>query len=607
MRGVLLFFFLSCSNVFWAVQLKDDFRLLDKFLFTDLDSSKAILCKLTAKKNHFTNTQKGELCSKWGIYYALSGNNARALSSFWEAYSFTGKNSRARASMLKNLANVYKALADYNQTDKMLKASLYIYRLNGMKLEELIILGELASSAYYQMRWERAIYLNLKVISSLKKLNDKKFLAIQQQRLANIYYSLDKYAAAIEVYRESMHYYDSQPNELLNSGYIRIALGDSYFQSGDYKRAAFLYLNAARKLQKIDISKYWLAKSKLAQTYLEQGIKSKGLILLNQAYLNLKQLGLPNLDESLTYLLRNATLSPQNKVFLLNELNHVFTIKASGVPFNNISWSALLEEASQYYARNRLYQEQVKVLSDLREVDLALNKDLHREKSERLLENEVNKQEKLKAKALQTRVKYYKTVQGLWVISIAFLLAIGGFLYYYYTAKVKDQKIRNLRLKLQNVDLEERLELERKNVLLEQELHAVKERELAALSLQLYQLQESMNAEIKTLEAKSEDPNVKTLQKRFKSAMKQKDYWKEFEMKFIQINPEFHKKLFAAFPQLTKKDLDFCALVRLNLSNKEIASLTQISYESVISKKYKLRKKIDMESENELVAFLQQL
>jgi DNA-binding CsgD family transcriptional regulator len=224
-----------------------------------------------------------------------------------------------------------------------------------------------------------------------------------------------------------------------------------------------------------------------------------------------------------------------------------------------------------------------------------------------LLENEANKQEKLKAKALEASVKYYKILQGLWVISIAFLLAIGGFLYYYYTAKVKDQKIRNLKLKLLNVDLEERLELERKNVLLEQELHAVKERELAALSLQMYQLQESLSSEIKSLEAKSEDPNVKTLQKRFKSAMKHKDYWKEFEMKFVQINPEFHKKLFAAFPQLTKKDLDFCALVRLNLSNKEIASLTQISYESVISKKYKLRKKMRIDTENELVAFLQQL
>lgn len=607
MRVFLFVLIVLVSNVSWALDVKKDFRLLDQLLFSNLDSSRTILLQLESEKNQYSKAEKGELNAKWGIYYALSGNNTKALSSFWEAYSFTGKFSLERASMLKNLANVYKAMADYDQTDKMLKAALEIYRSKGKKLDELIVLGELASSAYYQMRWERAISLNLKVIRGLKKLDDKKFLAIQQQRLANIYYSLDKYDAAIKVYRESMLYYDSQPNELLNAGYIRIALGDSYFQSGDFKRAAILYLNAAEKLKNIDVSKYWLTKSKLAQTYLEQGIKAKGLLLLKEAYLNLKQLGLPNLDESLTYLLRNATQSSQNKAFLLNELSYVFKLKASGVPFNNISWSALLEEASRFYARHRLYQEQVKVLSDLREVDLALNKDLHREKSERLLENEANKHEKLKAKALEASVKYYKILQGLWVISIAFLLAIGGFLYYYYTAKVKDQKIRNLKLKLLNVDLEERLELERKNVLLEQELHAVKERELTAMSLQLYQLQESMTKEIKSLENKSENPEVKTLQKRFKSAMKQKDYWKEFEMKFIQINPEFHKKLFAAFPQLTKKDLDFCALVRLNLSNKEIASLTQISYESVISKKYKLRKKMRIDTENELVAFLQQL
>jgi tetratricopeptide (TPR) repeat protein len=346
MRVFLFVLIVLVSNVSWALDVKKDFRLLDQLLFSNLDSSRTILLQLESKKNQYSKAEKGELNAKWGIYYALSGNNTKALSSFWEAYSFTVKFSLERASMLKNLANVYKAMADYDQTDKMLKAALEIYRSKRKKLDELIVLGELASSAYYQMRWERAISLNLKVIRGLKKLDDKKFLAIQQQRLANIYYSLDKYDAAIKVYRESMLYYDSQPNELLNAGYIRIALGDSYFQSGDFKRAAILYLNAAEKLKNIDVSKFWLTKSKLAQTYLEQGIKAKGLLLLKEAYLNLKQLGLPNLDESLTYLLRNATRSSQNKVFLLNELSYVFKLKASGVPFNNISWSALLEEAS---------------------------------------------------------------------------------------------------------------------------------------------------------------------------------------------------------------------------------------------------------------------
>ena len=173
----------------------------------------------------------------------------------------------------------------------------------------------------------------------------------------------------------------------------------------------------------------------------------------------------------------------------------------------------------------------------------------------------------------------------------------------YFVNWFKNQQIWILKLE----DLEERLELEHKNMLLEQELHAVKERELTALSLQFYQLQESLSSELKKMESNTDDQQVKNLNKRLKSAIGQKDYWREFELKFTQLNPDFHKKLLEAYPQLTKKDIDFCALVRLNLSNKEIASIIQISYESVISKKYKLRKKMDIDTENELIILLQHI
>jgi len=56
---------------------------------------------------------------------------------------------------------------------------------------------------------------------------------------------------------------------------------------------------------------------------------------------------------------------------------------------------------------------------------------------------------------------------------------------------------------------------------------------------------------------------------------------------------------------LTKKDIDFLILIKLNLSNKEIATLISISYESVISKRYLIRKKMNFTSDNDLVLFLE--
>ncbi|MFP3594729.1 helix-turn-helix transcriptional regulator, partial [Chryseobacterium sp. SIMBA_038] len=48
------------------------------------------------------------------------------------------------------------------------------------------------------------------------------------------------------------------------------------------------------------------------------------------------------------------------------------------------------------------------------------------------------------------------------------------------------------------------------------------------------------------------------------------------------------------YPDLNVGDLTFCALVRLNFSNKEIAQYGTMSVRTVESKKYRLRKKIGL-------------
>ena len=70
------------------------------------------------------------------------------------------------------------------------------------------------------------------------------------------------------------------------------------------------------------------------------------------------------------------------------------------------------------------------------------------------------------------------------------------------------------------------------------------------------------------------------------------------------MHPNFINEIKNRYPKLTQKDIDFLILIKLNLSNKEIATLINISYESVISKRYLLRKKMGICSDNELVSFL---
>lgn len=604
---VLILSTVLCVNATLAkspVKLLDQ---LDRCIFENPDSAQILFTALENDYASLSTKQKGRFCSNKGIFYAMQGDFKQAIRNLNLAYKYADPSSIQRANTLKNLANVYKSNANYSKALSLLNRALLICKSNQKNEDELSILGEIAAIQYYQFKWAQAIKTNKKVIEGLKKIRNFRLLAIQEQRLANIYYSLERYDEAISVYRHSMQYYDKHPSEKLNAAYIRIGLGDAYFSQGHFEQAYVLYTEAAKRLYQIDIAKYWLSTSKLAQAELALGKIDQGFPRLQKSYQAALDLNLPNLDELLTYLLRYSKGLAKSKLYLNEQIDLIQQRKRSGLQFNGITWSGLMNEAIKYYRVTHQFERATYALLDLRQIDKQLNADFQREKSQRVLDNEANKRTKLKTQNLELDLKYYRSLRWVWYLSIFLLIALGGLYYYYTSSKSKNQKLQNLKLKLDNFDLEERLELERKNVQLEQELQATKERELVAMSLQLYQLQESIKADILSMDKKGESPEVKALQKKFSASLKRKDYWREFELKFIQLNPDFHQKLLKDHPSLTKKDLDFCSLVRLNLGNKEIASLTQIAYESVISKKYKLRKKLGFLSENELFMYLQDL
>ena len=58
------------------------------------------------------------------------------------------------------------------------------------------------------------------------------------------------------------------------------------------------------------------------------------------------------------------------------------------------------------------------------------------------------------------------------------------------------------------------------------------------------------------------------------------------------------------FPKLTRGDRKLCALLKLNLSSKEIARLMGISVESVHTTRYRLRKKLGLEKGDDLIDFM---
>lgn len=80
--------------------------------------------------------------------------------------------------------------------------------------------------------------------------------------------------------------------------------------------------------------------------------------------------------------------------------------------------------------------------------------------------------------------------------------------------------------------------------------------------------------------------------------------WRMFEQSFSEVHENFLTKLKEEYPELTPADIQLCAYLKLNLPSKEIASLLNITVRAVEIRRYRLRKKLDLEHDMNLTEFI---
>lgn len=85
------------------------------------------------------------------------------------------------------------------------------------------------------------------------------------------------------------------------------------------------------------------------------------------------------------------------------------------------------------------------------------------------------------------------------------------------------------------------------------------------------------------------------------------DTWSEFEIRFQQVHNDFYTKLNELHPDLTANEKKLCAFLRLNMTSKEISAITYQSVNSIIVARSRLRKKLGIERDDNLVSYLENL
>lgn len=131
-----------------------------------------------------------------------------------------------------------------------------------------------------------------------------------------------------------------------------------------------------------------------------------------------------------------------------------------------------------------------------------------------------------------------------------------------------------------------------------------KESQLSAMTLQMLQKNELMQELKHQLENTKDIARDLKLDKIISKGLNHDKEWSDFNAYFESINKNFFTRLKAAYPDISPNDRKICALIKLNLSIKEMAGILNISPDSVKTARYRLRKKLQLNTEDNLTEFI---
>ncbi|MEL7219923.1 MAG: triple tyrosine motif-containing protein, partial [Bacteroidota bacterium] len=140
---------------------------------------------------------------------------------------------------------------------------------------------------------------------------------------------------------------------------------------------------------------------------------------------------------------------------------------------------------------------------------------------------------------------------------------------------------------------------------------AYQSKELASLTMHIVQKNELISrigSELKVVREKLKKTDQTKLIKPLERLLTEDEIiendWEQFVYHFDQVHNGFFQRLRQEYPQLTPKDHKMCAYLRMNLSTKDIAPLLNISVRGVEISRYRLRRKMNLNKEENLVAFM---
>ena len=195
-------------------------------------------------------------------------------------------------------------------------------------------------------------------------------------------------------------------------------------------------------------------------------------------------------------------------------------------------------------------------------------------------------------KTLNLQAKNDQLTKTLFGIGMFSFLAIAGLLYFGFKQRIKKNKIAQ----------------EKQEAVLKQEI-AFKKKELTSQTLHLVQKNVFIQELKENLEKIKQSPELFKIEFRRlvlllkKESAEDKD-WEVFKSYFSEVHNNFDIRLKEIAHDISEKEIRLASFLRMNLETKEIASMFNVLPDSVLKSKYRLKKKLGLDKEQDLGAFL---
>lgn len=452
------------------------------------------------------------------------------------------------------------------------------YYIIGKRLNQM---GELFHSHELLLKSEE--YLKNTTLSSVD------FAPDLYSSLGMVYFYFNYYTESKQLYKKALKINPKEDEVKVNT---LNSLGLLY--SVDNIDSSLYYYNWALKLAQKIHSKIWepIILGNIGSIFLEEGDTATAV----SYFIKDKTESLRNnqLESSFgaTTMLIDIYIAQKNIPETLKYLTYCDSV-ASVLDIPRV-YQMYHRRKSQYYELTGDYSNAFKEYKKA-EKYRNLNKTINNEEAFRKREFQVNLQ-RSKAEKEVLKVKK-KNAENILIFSCSlFIITISLILFsfrQYIKRKKRDEEI----LRLQNLRIDENLKNNERILRATLESLSEKNRMVDELTIEIQQSSEHSNSSEKE----------KLLDKLQTFRLLTDDDLIEFKRSFEKLHPGFNQYITSTFPDITNAELRMATLIKLNYSNIEMSKTLGISANSVRKTSLRLRKRLNIESQEELNAYIKKI